>query len=233
MIPKIIHQTAPTKHLSWEERRMSARMRSILKDWEYALWDDFDNDRLVAQYFPQFVEPYRGIERGVVRADIARCMYLYVHGGFYFDTDYKILAPIGDDILANSCVLPISRGSVDQLSSLRLGNAVMGSSPRHPFWEDFLNDLFSSGTLHNLSEDKIEKTTGPEGLTYFFVRNVHKYLDVALPPREVFHPMLTAGNFSYEARSETLGAHLCWGSWRTKHIPRLARNICTRKITAL
>ena len=77
---------------------MTSRMRSILKDWDYAFWDDFDNDRLVAQYFPQFIERFRNIERGVVRADIARCMYLYIHGGFYFDTDYKILAPIADDI---------------------------------------------------------------------------------------------------------------------------------------
>jgi mannosyltransferase OCH1-like enzyme len=233
MIPKIIHQTAPTKTLTWEERRMTSRMRSVLNGWDYAFWDDFDNDRLVAQYFPQFIERFRNIERGVVRADIARCMYLYIHGGFYFDTDYKILAPIAGDILAQNCVLPISRGSVDDISAMRLGNAVMGSAPRHPFWHDFVDNLFSTGSLGNLTEDKIEKTTGPEGLTNFFVRNRDKYPDVALPSREVFHPALTAANFSYEINSKTIGAHLCWGSWRTKHIPRLARNICTRKITAL
>ena len=85
---------------------MSSRMRAILKGWGYALWDDFDNLRLVAEYFPQFLERYRSIQRGVVRADIARCMYLYIHGGFYFDTDYKILTEIGDDILANACRAP-------------------------------------------------------------------------------------------------------------------------------
>ena len=212
---------------------MSSRMRAILKGWGYALWDDFDNVRLVAEYFPQFMERYRSIQRGVVRADIARCMYLYIHGGFYFDTDYKILTEIGDDILANACVLPISRGSLGDVSSLRLGNAVMGSEPRHVFWEDFLDELFSSTSLGNLSEDKIEKTTGPEGLTRFFVRHRDKYADIALPARELFHPQLTAANFSYEIGRETIGAHLCWGSWRTKHISRLARNICTRKITAL
>jgi hypothetical protein len=105
--------------------------------------------------------------------------------------------------------------------------------PGHPFWEDFIKNLFSNESLHKLSEDKIEKTSGPEGLTQFFVRNCHKYLDVALPPREVFHPKLTAGNLMYDRHAETLGAHLCWGSWRTKHIPRLARNLCTRKLTAL
>jgi mannosyltransferase OCH1-like enzyme len=233
MIPKIIHQTAPTKHLSWEERRMSSRMRTILKDWQYCFWSDADNEKLVADYFPQFLERYQRIERGVVQADVARCMYLYVRGGFYFDTDYKILMPIGDDILSHSCVLPISRGSIKDASLLRLGNAVMGSAPRHPFWEDFIDELFLSGALRDLAEDRIEKTTGPEGLTRFFLKRRAKYPDIFLPSREFFHPKLTAANFSYQIGNQTIGAHLCWGSWRTKHIPTLARNICTRKITAL
>ncbi len=233
MIPKIIHQTTPTKTLSWEERRMIRRMRSVLSDWEYRLWDDADNERLVVQHFPRYLSRYRSIQRGVVRADIARCMYLYVFGGFYFDTDYKIIAPIDAQTMGAPCVLPISRGSLTDLPSLRLGNAVMGSEPNHPFWGDFLASLFSSDNLESLAENRIEKTTGPEGLTDFFVENRTKYTDIALPARDVFHPRLTAGNLFYDARKETVGAHLCWGSWRTKHIPRLARNICTRKLTAL
>src|SRR5580692_3326018 len=107
MIPKIIHQTTPTKTLSWEERRMIRRMRSVLSDWEYRLWDDADNERLVVRHFPRYLSRYRSIQRGVVRADIARCMYLYVFGGFYFDTDYKIIAPIDAQTMSAPCVLPI------------------------------------------------------------------------------------------------------------------------------
>jgi len=233
VIPKIVHLTAPTKNLSWEERRMSRRLKSVLNDWYYALWDDRENDQLVANCFPHFLEQYRSIRRGVVRADIARCMYLYIHGGFYFDTDYKLLAPIGNEILTHSCVLPISRGGLDDLSTFRLGNAVMGSVAGHPFWADFLDDLFSNRSLATLPEDQIEKTTGPEGLTHFFVTNRDRYRDVHLAPRPLFHPRLTKGNFSYEKYTGTIGAHLCWGSWRTKHVLRFARNICMRKITAL
>jgi mannosyltransferase OCH1-like enzyme len=233
LIPKIIHQTAATKNLTWEERRVIRRMRSILVGWQYNLWDDNDNDRFVAGHFPQYLEQYRLIKRGVVKADLARYMYLYVHGGFYFDTDYKMLAPIAENILAHPCVLPVSRGDSENLSSMRLGNAAMGSLPRHAFWSDFLRALFNGGALENLPEDKIEKTTGPEGLTTFFIGNRHKYPDVFLAPRHIFHPPLTRANFSYQTSSETLGAHLCWGSWRTKNILRLARNLSMRKITAL
>ncbi len=233
LIPKVIHQTAPTKNLTWEERRVIRRMRSILAGWQYNLWDDNDNDRFVSGHFPQYIEQYRRIKRGVVKADLARYMYLYVHGGFYFDTDYKMLAPIGATLLSHPCVLPVSRGDSDDLSSMRLGNAAMGSVPRHAFWSDFLRELFNGGALENLAEDQIEKTTGPEGLTDFFIRNRHKYSDVFLAPRHIFHPPLTRGNFSYHPSSETVGAHLCWGSWRTKNILRLARNLSMRKITAL
>ena len=148
---------------------MVRRMRSVLHDWEYRLWDDADNERLVAAHFPRYLHRYRRIERGVVRADIARCMYLAVHGGFYFDTDYKILAPIDNQFLVSACVLPISRGAIENLVELRLGNAVMGSQPGYPFWTDFLSSLFAGDALDALAENKIEKTTGPEGLTTFFV----------------------------------------------------------------
>jgi mannosyltransferase OCH1-like enzyme len=232
-IPKIIHQTAPTKNLTWEERRITGHMRVILTGWQYHLWDDNDNERFVAGHFPQYVEQYRRIKRGVVKADLARYMYLYVHGGFYFDTDYKMLAPIGEDILSQACVLPVSRGDVSDPSNMRLGNAVMGSVPRHALWSDFLRELFANGTLENLAEERIEKTTGPEGLTDFFLRHRERYTNVFLAPRSMFHPPLTGGNLSYQASSGTIGAHLCWGSWRTKNVLRLARNVFTRKLTAL
>jgi mannosyltransferase OCH1-like enzyme len=232
-IPKIIHQTAPTKDLTWEERRLIGRMLTILKGWQYHLWDDNDNERFVAGHFPQYVEQYRQIRRGVVKADLARYMYLYVRGGFYFDTDYKLLAPIGEGILSKACVLPVSRGDVNNPSTMRLGNAVMGSLPRHAFWSDFLREVFNTGKLENVAEDRVEKTTGPEGLTDFFLSHREKYADVFLAPRSMFHPPLTGGYFSYQASSDTIGAHLCWGSWRTKNVLRLARNVFTRKVTAL
>jgi mannosyltransferase OCH1-like enzyme len=232
-IPSIIHQTARTKDLTWEERRLAGRMLTILKGWQYHLWDDNDNERFVAGHFPQYVEQYRQIKRGVVKADLARYMYLYVRGGFYFDTDYKMLAPIGEDLLSQACVLPVSRGDACNPSTMRLGNAVMGSVPRHAFWSDFLRELFAGGSLENLAEERIEKTTGPEGLTDFFLRHRESYTDVFLAPRSMFHPPLTRGNFSYQASSGTIGVHLCWGSWRTKNVLRLARNVFTRKLTAL
>ncbi len=228
MIPKIIHQTS--KQLTAEEARLGGRLREMLPGWEYRLWSDDANDELVREHFPQYRAAFQSIRRGVVRADIARYLYLYAHGGFYFDTDYKLLAPISDTLLDQACVLPVSRGHATD--ALRIGNAVLGSEPRHAFWGDFVDSIFAAGGLSELEESRVEKITGPEGLTDFFLCSRQRYPDILLVEREVFHPQLTRLGFSFAGTSKTVGAHLCWGSWRTKSMLGRSRAIAVRKLTS-
>lgn len=93
MIPKIIHQTARTKTLSWEEQHLIKRAKKIMGDYEFRLYDDNDNLKLVETYFPEYVEKYNSISRGVAKADVARLVYMYAFGGWYCDTDYKWVTP--------------------------------------------------------------------------------------------------------------------------------------------
>ena len=37
----------------------------------------------MAEAFPEFADAFRAIRRGVVQADIIRCVYLYHYGGWY------------------------------------------------------------------------------------------------------------------------------------------------------
>jgi mannosyltransferase OCH1-like enzyme len=228
MIPKIIHQTS--RSLTPEEVRMGCRIRLLLPDWEYRIWSDEDNDKLVADRFPQYLSSFRSIKRGVVKADIARYMYLSVYGGLYLDTDYKIIRAIDDEILSHSCVLPISR---DSESLFRLGNSVMCSEPGHPFWTDLIEHIFSDVRVIDLAESKIEKATGPEALTEFYMDRRGRYKDVFLPPRMMFHPPLTYWGFSFQGEATTVGVHLCWSSWRTKNMLGMIRRLAARKITSL
>jgi mannosyltransferase OCH1-like enzyme len=227
MIPRIIHQTS--RKLTPEEGRLAHRLRTLLPDWEYRLWSDNDNERLVEAQFPQYLSAYRSIKRGVIKADIARYMYLSALGGFYLDTDYKIVRPIDFEMLSHACVLPISR---DDKSTFRLGNAVMGSQSGHPFWSDFIAHIFSNAGLEDLAESRIETTTGPEGLTEFYLARRDLYHGIYLPPKIMFHPPLTLGGFSFQSRRITVGAHLCWGSWRTKNPLGMVRRLAVRKVTS-
>ena len=235
MIPKTIHQCRlsnfdePPTALTPEERRLCRRMRQVMPDWEYRFWIDAAVDAMIQEVFPQYLKIFRTIRRGVVKADIARYMYLFACGGFYFDTDYKLLRRIDDGMLSYSCVLPLSRSTE---TSFRLGNAVMGSEPGHPFWSDFIAHIFSTAGLTNLAESKVEEITGPDGLTAFFLSRRHLYPNMYLPDRPIFHPIHTLRGFLSRTEPRTIGIHLSWGSWRTTNPFAAMLRLTRRKITS-
>ena len=76
MIPHTAHQTAATKALTREGERLAKRFGSILRGWGYRLWGDADNQRLVEDTFLQISDVFSSIECGVVKADIARYVFL-------------------------------------------------------------------------------------------------------------------------------------------------------------
>src|ERR1700693_1443626 len=125
MIPKIVHQTARTKLMSPEEDRLRRRVCRLMPSWEMKLWDDADNLELMERHLPQFSSRFKNIRLGVVKADIARCLYMHAYGGFYIDTDYKLLRPISEELLLNECILPASRDADPSSPRFRIGNAVL------------------------------------------------------------------------------------------------------------
>ena len=240
MIPTIIHQTAKSA-LSWEENQLCRRLRRMLPGWEYRLWNDHENESLIASHFPHHLALYRSIRKGVVRADIARYAYLAVHGGFYFDTDYKLLRPIGEDMRRNACVLGIEEHPYTKTDGegrethlgLKFGNAGMGSAAGYPLWRDFIDHIFSQSALDNLTEDEIVPRTGPRGLSNFYLGNRERYPEVQPYPQRVFYPVLRYGNLWQDSDATTIGVHLSWGSWRNKSGTLRMRNFLRRKLTAL
>lgn len=246
MIPKIIHQSMlsnfnePPKKLTAEERRLCRRMRQIMPDWEYRFWTDATVDIMVQEVFPQHLKVFRTIQRGVVKADIARYMYLFACGGFYFDLDYKLLRAIDEETLSHECVLPLSRGRSDAPAHLTeisyehflLCNAVMGSEAAQPFWADFITQIFSTKGLAELTESRVVEVTGPDGLTAFYLSRRHRYSDIYIPERSIFHPVHILGGLLSQTEPKTVGIHLSWGSWRTKNPLGAMRRLIQRKVTS-
>lgn len=80
-IPKLFHQswmnsTLPTKFEEW-----SHSCRQANPDWEWVLWTDKDNMKLVEKYAPWFASTYGALRSEIYRADTARNMYMHVFGG--------------------------------------------------------------------------------------------------------------------------------------------------------
>jgi hypothetical protein len=230
MIPKILHQTSG--RFTPEELRLGRRMQAMHPGWEYRLWTDKDNEELVKNYFPQYFEAFRAIKPGCggIKSDIARYMYMSAFGGFYFDTDYRMIRPIDEQLLSYPCVLPISRNT-EKL--FRLGNASLGSQPGHRFWDDLLAYIFSPAmNVVEAPQSKGEQVSGPEALTDVFLAHRELYKDIYLPPRPMFHPALTCGGFTFEKDPTNVAVHLCWGSWRAKDPLGSIRRVVHRKVTS-
>lgn len=247
MIPSKIHLTAPTKRLTTEENRVIARNKAILLDWEFSFYDNADNEHVMQVAFPEFFDQFRAIKRGVVQADIMRCVYLYQFGGWYLDTDYRLLRRLeGEvcalnstnestpssslDLLSQKLILPIS--GIPEKDRHFICNSILASEKGHPFWRAFIEHLFSNDKLILLDEHSVEGLTGPLGLSHFYLENKDRFPDVCLPLKQYFHPRITTWGFSYDQHPDNYGVHWCWGSWRSKRLPRKIKNIITRKITS-
>ncbi|MEY3001235.1 MAG: hypothetical protein RL648_1449 [Verrucomicrobiota bacterium] len=229
MIPRILHQTAPSKRLTPEEARMRGRLRRRLPGWEMRLWDDDDNARLFRGAYPDHADRWDRISSGVLKADIARCLFLYHFGGWYFDTDYCLLKPIPADLMSARCVLPIS-GHRNDLHLVC--NSVLASVPRYPLWHDFVSHLLTNVELESIGEGTVEGTSGPLGLSRYLLPRLSQYSGLRLPPKTVFHPRVIWGGFHYDGDSNTCGIHWCWGSWRGKGPLRRFKNRLVRQWTS-
>ena len=247
MIPLKIHQTAPSKILSPEENRVIARNRALLPDWEFCFYDDTDNLRVMVEAFPEFSEQFRAIKRGVVQADIMRCVYLYQFGGWYLDTDYRLLRRLeGEVVVLNSTNGSTASSSLDLLSQKLIlpvsgipgkdqhlvCNSILASEKGHPFWRAFIGFLFSNDNLKSLEEHAVESLTGPLGLSHFYLHNKDRFSDVCLPLKQYFHPRINYWGFLYDRNTDNYGVHWCWGSWRSKALLRKIKNVLTRKVTS-
>ena len=86
---------------------------------------------------------------------------------------------------------------------------------------------------NDLEEGGIIAATGPDAVTKFYLANRARFPEVILPPRPLFHPWIHRGGLGHEWAEDGIGAHLCWGSWRSKPLVAKARTFLTRKWTAL
>jgi len=141
-VPKIVHQTWPTRNTSNiadHYKQWSASWGSCHPDWLHVLWDDCDIRRLFAKHLPSFLPVFDAYPNPVQRADIFRCLVTKEYGGAYADMDYECSGGIGG---ANGLNPPKSSkckvfivNSPDPEHDGILQNAFMASVPGHPYWD--------------------------------------------------------------------------------------------------
>lgn len=96
-VPRIVHQTYPTKTLPEALAANIERMRADNPGWEFRLYDDADILAFIrAHYGPDVCALYEriGPSYGAARADLFRYLLIYREGGVYLDIKSTARAPL-------------------------------------------------------------------------------------------------------------------------------------------
>lgn len=100
-IPRVIHQTYPSRTLPEAVARNIEKLRRDNPGWEHVLHDDADIEAFIRrEYKPVYLEAYRRINPayGAARADFFRYLLIHRLGGVYLDIKSSAARPL-DEIL--------------------------------------------------------------------------------------------------------------------------------------
>jgi len=160
---KIIHQTWKDYNVphhiykeSWQDS-----WKNMNPDWDYMFWTDEDNERLIFDDYPSFWDTFQKVDKGVVKSDLCRILYLHKYGGIYADMDFiclkgmtPLLSALGNHIVLGKHNNP----------SQPLPNAWMYSPKGDLFWLDMARDSFKD--LQNNVGRSVEQIAGPDRLNW-------------------------------------------------------------------
>lgn len=226
-IPKVIHviwlgSPFPEKYEEWQQTWKN------MEGWEYRLWTDAE----VATLDLVNREIYDAAGNYGEKSDILRYELLYQFGGLYVDTDFACFNPDYFELFHHTldCYIGIEH---IEYRPLRVGNALIGAAPQHPFILDLVLNLKENYATQK-GYNAIEKS-GPGYVT----RMVTKYLSdsedtnssITLFPSSFFYPFTKAelsSKFKKEysliksddVMPETSAIHLYNGSWVKNKLKR-------------
>lgn len=143
MIPRIIHQTWKTGDIPEHLREFQSSWLKHHPGWEYMFWSDADNERLIAEHYPEFIAHYRRASPAILKVDLVRMAYLHRFGGIYADLDFEALKPL--DPLLTSGRIVIGR-ELNGIGRTMRGhdfviNALIASPSGHPLWLEVMRRM--------------------------------------------------------------------------------------------
>jgi mannosyltransferase OCH1-like enzyme len=219
-IPKILHQT-------WKDRQVPpvfadyvASWKANHPDWEYRLWTDDDNRRLIAEHYSWFLPTYDSYPKPIQRADAVRYFILHKYGGLYVDLDFLSFSPITPLLAGRTCVLGVEPPEhCRQFKVAKLVcNALMAAVPEHPFFATVIREL-PKFVNHVECEQSELSSTGPIMLTRVYEGFTSKETMAVLSSKH-FYPLTLHQATEYRLAgrtdvdlSESVAVHLYYGNW--------------------
>lgn len=142
VIPRIVHQSWPTRHVPTALARYAQSWRTLLPRWQHTLHTDADNAKLVGERYSWLLPAYNQMT-SIQQADTARLLYMHAYGGVYADLDMELLQPLGpllEHVVSRkrrSAILgqePLAHAILLESQPRQVCNALLASEVGHPFW---------------------------------------------------------------------------------------------------
>lgn len=186
-IPRIIHQThwdPRTKPLPETWIKAQNTWIHHHPHWKHMVWLDKDNEQFLREHYPWFLPIFLEYPYDIQRADAIRPFLLYHWGGLYVDMDFVCTRPF-DATFRHPGVY------IAQSTTWVCTNALMASSPRHPFWLRVIHEmmLHHQKKIYQTRHLYIMQSTGSVLISRCFKIYTRDKLhqDVFLLPREVYN----------------------------------------------
>lgn len=138
-IPKIIHQTWATAHLPEPLKSYRTSWIDLHPTYQFPLYTDADNDRLVAEHYPEFATAYHGLNRTIQKVDMVRWMYLHLFGGIYVDLDVECLKSIDGLLVGDTMFQEPPSNNLNQ--PMLVSNYVIVMDQHSPFAYHVLQNM--------------------------------------------------------------------------------------------
>lgn len=141
MIPRLIHQTWKTPEVPLRFAEFQQSWRKYHSSWDYRLWTDDDNRRLIEENYPQFADFYRRLPYPILRVEFVKLAYLHRFGGLYVDLDFEARKPLDPLLDGNQIVLGRETGGMGHWLRGRdyILNALIASTAGNPLWLELMD----------------------------------------------------------------------------------------------
>ncbi len=194
VIARIIHQIWDSKEIPERYRGYQQSWLTYHPDWEYRLWTHEECHEFVRSFYPDLVNMYEAFPYRIQRIDLARVLFLHRLGGLYVDLDFECMKSLEPLFEGHRVVLGREQGGMGKM--LRgedfVLNALMASSPGHPFWELLLKKTIAANRPKGFFEIKefyVVRTSGAILLDEAVVDYQRTHDDLKVYPCEMFYPV--------------------------------------------
>ena len=188
-IPKIIHQTYPTKNVNKDIQNNIDTLKRLNPGYEYRLYDDRDIVNFIKNNYDDYIlETYNKInpEYGPARTDYFRYLLLYKQGGIYLDIKSSCEKPFDsiikkdDEFILNHWGNYAHWSQVLKYSKGEFCNWNIIIKKKHPLMKKIINKVTFNINNYSLQEYKVGKLgvlflTGPIPFSQTILENKNNY----------------------------------------------------------